>query len=116
MIHAILNGDLGHALETLFAVSILILVVLMLRRAVSRQFGAGIVYLLWAIPVARFFLPPLPTPVSILNLELGALAPSAEPALTGAADAAAAPHTAALAMPAHGGEWASPPPQASRAC
>jgi beta-lactamase regulating signal transducer with metallopeptidase domain len=108
MIHAILNGDLGHALETLLAVSILILVILMLRRAVSRQFGAGIVYLLWAIPVARFFLPPLPTPVSILNLELGALAPAAEPVVTSAVETTAAPHTAALAMPVQGGEWASP--------
>jgi beta-lactamase regulating signal transducer with metallopeptidase domain len=77
MIHAILNNDVVHALETLFAVSVLILIVLMLRRAVSRQFGAGIVYLLWAIPVARFFLPPLPTPVSILNF--GTAAPEAVP-------------------------------------
>lgn len=105
MIHAILARDFGHALETLLAVSILILVVLMLRRAVSRQFGAGIVYFLWAIPVARFFLPPLPTPVSILNLQLGALAPAADPAVTVAADTAAATHTAALAVPMHGGEW-----------
>lgn len=105
MIHAILTRDFGHALETLLAVSILILVVLMLRRAVSRQFGAGVVYMLWAIPVARFFLPPMPTPVSILNLELGALAPAAEPAVTVAVDTAAAPHTAALAVPTHGGEW-----------
>ncbi|HAY06931.1 MAG TPA: M56 family metallopeptidase [Hyphomonas sp.] len=105
MIHAILNSDFSHALETLLAVSILILVVLMLRRAVSRQFGAGIVYLLWAIPVARFFLPPLPTPVSILNLQLGALAPAAEPAVAVAADAAAVPLPAALAVPTHGGEW-----------
>jgi beta-lactamase regulating signal transducer with metallopeptidase domain len=77
MIHAILNGDLSHALETLLAVSVLILVVLMLRRAVSRQFGAGIVYLLWAIPVVRFFMPPMTTPVSFLNLDLGGLAPAA---------------------------------------
>lgn len=76
MIHAILNGDLSHALETLLAVSVLILVVLMLRRAVSRQFGAGIVYLLWAIPVVRFFMPPMTTPVSFLNLDLGGLAPA----------------------------------------
>ena len=105
MIHAILTRDFGHALETLLAVSILILVVLMLRRAVSRQFGAGVVYMLWAIPVARFFLPPMPTPVSILNLELGALAPAAEPAVTVAAETAAQPHTAALAVRPHGGEW-----------
>ncbi len=68
MIHAILNGDFFHALETLLAVSVLLLIVLMLRRPVARQFGAGVVYVLWAIPVVRFFLPPLTTPVSTLNL------------------------------------------------
>ncbi len=73
MIHAILNADFSHALETLLAVSVLILVVLMLRRTVSRQFGAGVVYLLWAIPVVRFLLPPLQTPVSLLNFDLTAL-------------------------------------------
>jgi hypothetical protein len=36
----------------------LLLIVLVLRRPVARQFGAGVVYLLWAIPAARFFLPP----------------------------------------------------------
>ncbi len=84
MIHAVLNGDFSHALETLMAVSVLILVVLMLRRPVSRQFGAGVVYMLWAIPVVRFFLPPLPTPVSLLQIELGTLLPAAEPAATAA--------------------------------
>ena len=87
MIHAVLNGDFSHALETLLAVSLLILIVLMLRRTVSRQFGAGVVYMLWAIPVIRFFLPPLQTPVSLLNLDFGAFAePAAEPAMVAAAD------------------------------
>ena len=62
MIHAVLNQNLSHALETLLAVSVLIAIVLMVRRSVSRHFGAGIVYLLWAIPVVRLFLPPLPSP------------------------------------------------------
>lgn len=109
MIHAILTGDFRHALETLLAVSVLILVVLMLRRVVSRQFGASVVYLLWAIPVARFFLPPMPTPVSILNLELGAPAPAAEPVAAGPAGTPADPHAAALAVRAHGGEWTPAP-------
>ena len=69
MIHALLNADFSHALETLLAVSVLILVVLMIRRPVARQFGAGVVYLLWAIPAVRFFLPPLATPLSMLNLD-----------------------------------------------
>lgn len=112
MIHAILNGDFGHAVETLLAVSILILVVLMVRRAVSRQFGAGIVYMLWAIPVARFFLPPMPTPVSILNLGFGA--PAAEPALRAAA---ATPGGTHAALTGHGAperiEIAAPQPVAA---
>ncbi len=78
MIHAVLNGDFSHALETLLAVSVLILIVLMLRRTVSRQFGAGVVYMLWAIPVIRFFLPPLQTPVSLLNFDLTAFDRGAE--------------------------------------
>lgn len=76
MIHAIVNGDFSHAVETLLAVSALILLVLVLRRPMSRQFGAGVVYLLWAIPVVRFFLPPLATPVSFFNLDLGTPAPA----------------------------------------
>lgn len=87
MIHAILTGDFRHALETLLAVSLLILIVLMLRRPASRQFGAGIAYLLWAIPVARFFLPPLPTPVSILGLDFGAAQEPAPLPVAAAAEA-----------------------------
>ena len=97
MIHAIVNQDLFHALETLFAVSVLILIVLMLRRAVSRQFGAGVVYLLWAIPVVRFFLPPLPTPVSILNF--GAAAPEVVPVVADGANWVAVPAHTVMAAP-----------------
>lgn len=97
MIHAIVNQDLFHALETLFAVSVLILIVLMLRRAVSRQFGAGVVYLLWAIPVVRFFLPPLPTPVSILNF--GTAAPEVVPVIADGANWVAVPAHTVMAAP-----------------
>ncbi|MEX1249906.1 MAG: hypothetical protein WEA77_01745 [Hyphomonas sp.] len=73
MIPAILNADFSHALETLLAVPVLILGVLTLRRTVSRQFGAGVVCLIWAIAVVRLFLPPLQTPVSLLNFDLTAI-------------------------------------------
>lgn len=109
MIHAIQTGDFGHALETLLAVSVLILVVLMLRRAVSRQFGAGIAYLLWAIPVVRFFLPPLHTPVSILNLDLGALAAASGSAAADAGITPADPHAAPLTLHTPGGAWVPAP-------
>lgn len=82
MIHAVLNADFSHALETLLAVSALILVVLLLRRPVSRQFGAGVAYLLWAIPAARFFLPPLQTPLSMLNLDFAPAGATAAGMLT----------------------------------
>ncbi|MEQ9506057.1 MAG: M56 family metallopeptidase [Hyphomonas sp.] len=82
MIHAVLNGDFSHALETLLAVSVLILVVLMVRRPVSRQFGAGVVYMLWVIPVVRFFLPPLSTPVSLLNLNFAPVGQTSAEMLT----------------------------------
>jgi beta-lactamase regulating signal transducer with metallopeptidase domain len=97
MIHAFLKQDLFHALETLFAVSVLILIVLMMRPTVSRQFGAGIAYLLWAIPIVRFFLPPLPTPVSILNS--GATAPEAVAALADTSSQVAVPGARVNATP-----------------
>lgn len=97
MIHAILKGDFSHAVETLLAVSVLIVLVLMMRRLVSRQFGAGVVYLLWAIPVVRFFLPPLSSPVSLLNIELARFFPGAAP---DAAAIAATVHTSPETMDA----------------
>lgn len=49
----------------------------MLRRPVARQFGAGRGLPLRAIPAARFFLPPLQTQLSMLNLDF---APAGEAA------------------------------------
>lgn len=51
---------LAHALETALAVTLLILLVLAIRKPVARHFGAGIAYALWLLPVARLILPPLP--------------------------------------------------------
>ncbi len=51
---------LAHALETALAVTLLILLVLAIRKPVARHFGAGIAYALWLLPVARLVLPPLP--------------------------------------------------------
>ncbi len=68
MIDAFVNRDLGAAMETLLAVSLLILLVLLIRRPVARHFGAGIAYLLWALPFARLILPPLPTQASLFSL------------------------------------------------
>ena len=51
---------LAHALEAALAVTLLIILVLVVRKPVARHFGAGIAYALWLLPVARLVLPPLP--------------------------------------------------------
>jgi beta-lactamase regulating signal transducer with metallopeptidase domain len=51
---------IGWAIETLVATTLLMLVVLAVRRAVRRVFGAGVAYMLWLLPLLRMALPPLP--------------------------------------------------------
>lgn len=46
--------------ETMIATTLLMLLVLALRKPVARQFGPGVAYALWLLPVLRFFVPPLP--------------------------------------------------------
>ncbi|MFD1786941.1 M56 family metallopeptidase [Sphingomonas floccifaciens] len=48
------------AVETLVATTLLMLLVLAIRTPVRRSFGPGVAYALWAIPVLRMILPPLP--------------------------------------------------------
>jgi len=58
-------------IETLVWTGALIALVLVLRRPVARQFGAGAAYALWFLPAARLVMPPLLLPAW--------LAPDAEP-------------------------------------
>lgn len=51
---------ISWAFEALIASTILMLVVLVLRAPVRREFGANVAYLLWVLPVARLLLPPMP--------------------------------------------------------
>lgn len=51
--------------DTLFATSILMLGVLLLRRPVARFFGPQIAYLLWLLPAARLFMPAFTKTVEI---------------------------------------------------
>lgn len=51
---------IGWAIEALVASTLLMLLVLALRGPVRRNFGAGIAYALWVLPVARLLLPPIP--------------------------------------------------------
>ena len=46
--------------QALIASSLLMLLVLVLRDPVRRAFGPSVAYALWALPVLRLFLPPLP--------------------------------------------------------
>jgi beta-lactamase regulating signal transducer with metallopeptidase domain len=51
---------IAWAIEALLASTLLMAVVLVIRTPVRRQFGPGIAYALWALPVIRLLLPPLP--------------------------------------------------------
>ena len=99
---------LAHALETVLAVTLLIVLVLAVRKPVARHFGAGTAYALWLLPVARLVLPPLPHDVQTSLFSWFRL-PSASDVnpvstITGAAREAAAPSPALAstgpAMPA----------------
>ncbi|HUP66923.1 MAG TPA: M56 family metallopeptidase [Sphingomicrobium sp.] len=52
---------IGWGVSTAIAVSLLIAVVLMVRRPVARAFGARAAYALWAAPLIRAVMPPLPS-------------------------------------------------------
>lgn len=53
------------AVSTAIAVSILILLVLVVRRPVARMFGARAAYALWLAPALRAVLPPLPQSLAV---------------------------------------------------
>jgi bla regulator protein BlaR1 len=79
------HGVTGQWLvETLIVTAALMALVLVLRRPAARHFGAEIAYLLWAIPLARLFMPPV-----VQTIEVPVSAPSAQDM----------PGTAAMAMP-----------------
>jgi beta-lactamase regulating signal transducer with metallopeptidase domain len=63
-----------HSFE---AVTLLMLLVLALRRPVARLFGAGWAYALWLIPAFRLVLPPLPLPAQDLPPSAAVLIPAA---------------------------------------
>lgn len=51
---------IAWTVETFVATTLLMLLVLAVRKPVSRHFGPNIAYALWALPVLRLALPPLP--------------------------------------------------------
>lgn len=64
-------------IETCIATTLLMLLVLALRKPVREQFGPNIAYALWLLPVLRLLIPPLPGAWSFTDL-LGGLTHSAE--------------------------------------
>lgn len=55
----------GWLLDTLLYTGVLIALVLVLRRPVSRHFGPQIAYALWGLPFLRLLLPPVVLPASL---------------------------------------------------
>ena len=88
------------ALDTLIGVTLLLLLVLAVRRPVARAFGAGWAYVLWLLPLLRLFMPP----VELLG---GAMAEALPKYTMIVLPAAAAAGEAAAAAPASAGfaDW-----------
>src|SRR5690242_12875272 len=55
----------GWLLDTLLYTGVLIALVLVLRRPVSRHFGPQLAYALWGLPFLRLLLPPVVLPASL---------------------------------------------------
>ncbi|MEH6488098.1 M56 family metallopeptidase [Hyphomonas oceanitis] len=68
MITEFLTPDPKSFLEMVLAVSLLIILVLFTRKAIAREFGPGLAYALWLLPLARLVMPPLPTGMSWVSL------------------------------------------------
>ena len=84
--------------DTFMWTGLLIAAVLLLRRPVARHFGPQVAYALWALPLARFMLPPLVLPASLAPVSS---APAGEPLVILLADA---PQTASAPV----AEWLVP--------
>ncbi|MEI6418103.1 MAG: M56 family metallopeptidase [Sphingomonadales bacterium] len=65
-------------IETGLAVSLLLALVLLLRRPVARHFGAHAAYALWLLPALRLLLPPLPGWQPLFSLASPAAGPVAD--------------------------------------
>lgn len=98
----------GWAIEALAASAVLIALVLLVRGPVRRIFGAPVAYALWALPVLRLLLPPLPAdvreqvaaPLHTLSAPLSEVGQQVTILIAPAADSAAAssPITAGMTL------------------
>ena len=87
-------------IDTLIATGALIALVLVLRGPVSRHFGPGMAYALWALPLLRLVIPPLVLPAPAR--------PEAAPMLATTIDLAPAAAAAPVAGPALDLAWLEP--------
>lgn len=83
---------------TLLSVALIVALVLVVRRPFARRFGAKAAYALWALPLARLVLPPIPDHLApfgwlAMSPPAGAPAPTPAPAIAG-------PHVDAPVAPA----------------
>ena len=88
MIFDLNSLNFSYGVQTVIAVSVLIALILVARKHVARQFGAGVAYALWAIPLARLVLPPLSMPSPLAGFF--AVFQTQLPASAGTADVAPA--------------------------
>ncbi|HUD94379.1 M56 family metallopeptidase [Sphingobium sp.] len=80
--------------ETLIATTLLMALVMMLRRPVARWLGAGAAYMLWALPLVRMLMPALPDDVADPSPLHVAVNQTGLPAILTAAPAGAMANTA----------------------
>lgn len=66
---------IAFLLDTLLMTGVLIALVLVLRRPVSRAFGPQLAYALWALPLLRFVMPPILLPASFAPQDSAAVVP-----------------------------------------
>lgn len=59
------DPTMGWLADTFIYTGLLIVLVLFLRRPVSRYFGPNVAYMLWALPLVRFLMPPFVLPASM---------------------------------------------------
>ena len=63
-----MSGELNQWIwDTMFSMTLLLLLVLAIRKPVGHFFGARIAYLLWILPVASWLLPCPPSPAPFLH-------------------------------------------------
>ena len=116
MIFDLNSLNFGYGVQTVIAVSVLMALILVVRGHVARQFGAGVAYALWALPVIRLALPPLsmPTPMADILAGIQSWLPTAAntaeaaPAAMRTADPAGLAPPVISAPPVPGSEPSSP--------